>query len=114
CGVSGRSIDAPHLDAVAGAVQLLEQPFGPQLSVLHLVVGEDVRFRGGDRLVNGHHDDTLGRRFLDHRVERVAVRRVEDDGVDARGDQVAEIGDLFRRTAVAVGDRYLCDDPRYL
>ena len=43
-------------------------------------------------------------RPADHRVERLAVGRVEDDRVDARRDQVAEVRVLLGRAAVAVRD----------
>ena len=94
-GVGGDAIDAAHVGDVALATQLLEQPLGSETPVGHLVVGDDIGALGGHRLVDGDHDDALLDGRLDDRVEGLAVGRVEDDRVDALGDEALEVGDLL-------------------
>ncbi len=48
---------------------------------------------------------------LDRVVEGVGADRVDDDGVDAGGDEVAEVLELTSRVGVAVGDVELATSP---
>ena len=65
---------AAHIDDVALAAELLEQPFGAEVGVVLLVVRDHVGRRLGHRLVNRDHDDA-------------GIGRLLDRGVDARWDR---------------------------
>ena len=108
-GVSGNAVDAAHLDDRALAAQFVEQPFGAELGVFDLIVGQNISLRRGNRLIDRDHHDALVRRLLDDGVQRFAIGRIDDDDVRASRDEIADVGDLLRRTAIAVGDNDLRD-----
>ena len=105
--VAGRAVDAAHLVDFALALHLVEQPFGADLGVGHLVAGHDIGFRRADRLVRRDDDDPLVRRRLDDAVQRLLVGRIDDDGVDAGRNQRAQVGDLLGRSGFAIGENDL-------
>ena len=95
---------AAHVDDVALAADLLEQPLRAEIGVFFLVVRDDVGRRLGDRLVDRDDDDAGVRRFLERRIDARRVGRVDDDGVDAGGDQIADVLELAGGVGVAVRD----------
>ena len=95
---------AAHIDDVALAADLLEQPLGAEIGVFFLVVRDDVGRRLGDGLVDGDDDDAGVGRFLERRIDARRIGRVDDDGVDAGADQVADVLELAGGVGVAVGD----------
>ena len=99
--VGGDAFDAADVQHAALATELVGEPLGAETAVLDLVVGGDEGAFGSDRLVDGDDDDALGDGLFDDRVELLAVGRVDDDRVDALGDEVLQVLDLLRRTAVA-------------
>ena len=110
--IAGRSIDAAHLIDVALALQLIEQPLGADLGVGHLVAGHDIRFRSADGLVRRNDDDPLVGCLLDDAVERLFVRRVYDDCIDAGRNQGAQVRDLLGRLRFAIGQNDLRNQAR--
>ena len=66
--VGRRAGRAAHVDDVALAADLLEQPLGTEIGVLLLVIRDDVGRRLGDGLVDRHDDDPGLGRFLDARL----------------------------------------------
>ena len=113
-GVGGHAVDAALLHDGSLAAELVEQPFGAELRIFDLIVGQHIGLRRRDGLIDGDHNDALVSRLLDDGVERLAVARVDDDDVGAGGNQVADVGDLLGGTAVAVGDDHLGDHARSL
>ena len=109
--VGGDALDAAHVQHAALAAEVVGDPLGAEAAVLDLVVGGHVGAFGGHGLVDGDDDDALGDRLLDHRVELLAVGRVDDDGVHALRDEVLEVLDLLRRSAVAGDGDDLADLP---
>ena len=107
--VGGNPVDAAHLHDRALAAQFVEQPLCAELGVFDLVVRQNVGLRRRDRLVDRDHHDPLVRRLLDDWVQRFAIGGVDDDDVRASRNEVADVSDLFRRTAIAVGDDNLRD-----
>ena len=107
--VGRRAGGAAHVDDVALAAHLLEQPFGAEIGVLLLVVGDDVGGRLGDRLVDGDDDDALPVASFERGVDAGWIGRVDDDGVDPGADQVADVLELAGRIGVAMGDVELGD-----
>ena len=107
---AGGAGDAAHVDDVALAAELLEQPLGAEVGVLLLVVGE---------VVGGRARSRPGRRRRRRcrpswppssaGLSAGRVGRVEDDRVDAGGDQVADVLELAGGVGVAVGDVELGD-----
>ena len=98
-GVAG---DAAGVPDGARAAELIEQPLGAELRVLDLVVVEVPGVRIGDVAVDRDGLDA-GRRSLGQcRVEGLRVVRVEDDGVDALGDQGPDVGQLAGGIRVAM------------
>ena len=110
--VGGHAADAAHLDDVALAAEVVDEPLGAEPAVLDLVVGDHVRLGRGDGLVDGHDDDVAGGGLLDDRVQRLTIGRVDDDRVGTRRDQVADAGDLRAGVAVDVVDEHFVDLPR--
>ena len=102
-GVGRVTGDAAHVDDRALAAELLEQPAGAEVGVVLLVVREVVGARGADRCVDRDDGDAGVDGFVDGRVERVRVRRVDDEGLDALGDQVADVGELAGRVGLRGG-----------
>src|SRR4029453_19265803 len=102
-GVGGHAVDPAHVQDVALAAELAHHPLGARAAVGDLVIGGHIGRRLGHGLVDGHDHDLLLGRLLDHRVELLPVRGVDDDGVDPLGDQVLEVLDLLGRAAV-LGD----------
>ena len=78
------AVDAAHLDDAALPAELLGEPVGAELPVGDLVIADHVGRGLRHCLVDGDDDDSLVGRLLDHRVQRVPVRRVDHDHVGAR------------------------------
>ena len=57
-----------------------------------------------DRLVDCHNDNSAIGRLLDDGIERLAIGRIDDDDIRAGRDQIANVGDLLRGSAIAVGE----------
>ena len=102
--VGGHPVDAAHLDDIALAAELLEQRLGAKLAVGLLIIGHDIGGWSVDRLVDRHNDNSAIGRLLDDGIKRLAIGRVDDDDIRAGRDQIADVGDLLRRSAVAVGE----------
>src|SRR5690606_8004519 len=62
-----------HIDHVALAADLLEQPLGPKIRILLLVVLQDPGAGLGDVLVDDHHDDPLGAGLGERRLDAGGV-----------------------------------------
>ena len=81
------------------SVQLVDDELAGLLAGLD-VVGLDrgVRALGGD--VDRDHDDARRLRPLDRRLDRLRVGGVDQDQVDARGDEVVDLGVLLVQVVV--------------
>src|SRR3954451_14593748 len=108
-GVRGRAGGAAHVDDVALAVELLEQPLAAEVAVLLLVVGHEVRAGLRDGLVDRDDGDALVERLLDRRVDGVRADGVDDDRVDALGDEVADVLELAGSVGVPMRHGELAD-----
>ena len=91
-----RAGNARDHDHIALAVDLLGDPFGPAGAEVELAdIDLDGR-RGGDPIVEAHHQDAARGGLMDDAVQRGGGGGIDDDGVHALGDQV---GDLLRLLA---------------
>src|SRR6516225_11183631 len=106
-GVGRHAVNAAHLHDIALAAELREQSLSPQATVGGLVIGYNIGRWGVNRLIDGDNYDVPIGRLLDHRIKRFAVGRVDNDDIDARRDEIAQIGDLLRWSTVAVGQNDL-------
>ena len=103
-GIGRGAGGAAHVDDVALAAEGLEEPLGAEVGVFLLVVRDDEGGGVGHRLVDGDDGDALLGGLGERGRDAGGVGGVDDDGVDAGGDQVAEILELAGGVGVAVGD----------
>ena len=102
-GVGRVTGEAARVPDGALAAELIEQPLGAELRVLDLVVVQVPGVRVGDVGVDRDGLDALPpAASASAGLRAVGIVRVEDDGVDALGDQVTDVGQLAGRIGVAV------------
>ena len=83
-GVRRHAGDAAHLDHVALAAELLEQPGCAKAAVRDLIVRRIVSLWRRDALVDGHDLHAARCGLRDHRIQRTRTGRVDHDRVRAR------------------------------
>ncbi len=81
-------------DDVAFASQLVDDVLAGDLAGLDVVGGHRGVGAFG-RGVDGNDDDAGGLRLLDRRADRLGIAGVEQDQVDAGGDEIVDLGDLL-------------------
>ena len=93
-----------HIDNSTCAAHGFEQPFRPDIGVFFLIIRQDIGAGFGHRLINGDHDDPRIGRLFDRVIDAIGIGGINDDGIHARLNQVADILGLARRVSVAVRD----------
>ena len=96
--------DAGHHDHVALALELVDEELGQLLAELHLVGVDGQAALVVDGVVERHDHDAAVAGLLDHAVEAAGRRGVDDDRVDALGDQVGDLLRLGRHVVAGVED----------